>query len=50
MYLLDDSDEKVTEKATAKRQPRKAFTIDFSAPLSAGSFTKAKVRAYIVAD
>ena len=46
--LLDNNDEKTGEKPATKRQPRKAFSIDFSASLPSGAFASVKVRLYII--
>lgn len=43
--LSDSNEENIAEKPTTKRQPRKAFSIDFSVPL-ADVFVKVKVRLY----
>ena len=46
--VLSDNEEKVAEKPTTKRKPRKTFSIDFSASLPAGAFANVKVSLYVI--
>ena len=39
-FYQKTNDKKIAERATIKIPPHKAFSIDFSSPLSAGVFTK----------